>query len=253
MIDPNQALRALPDLLRDALLDEYRQIVQNFLERRWSPSELSGGRISEIIYCIVLGYGQGKYPTTLTKPTSMVDACKKLESVTTVPRSFQILIPRLLPALYEIRNNRGVGHVGGDVNPNHMDASAVLAVVNWIMSELVRVFHSSTTDEAQQLVDALSEYRIPMVWQSGDRKLVLDTKLSLKEQVLLLLASSTGEVAIDDVFAWTEYGNRAYFNRLIADLHKKRLAARSKDEARIQILPGGAAVVKELLDKRTSP
>lgn len=251
MIDRDQALRALPDLLRDALLDEYRQIVQNFLERRWSPSELSGGRISEIVYCIVLGYGQNKYPAALEKPANMVDACKKLENVTTVPRSFQILIPRLLPALYEIRNNRGVGHIGGDVNPNHMDASAVLAVVNWIMSELVRVFHSSTTDEAQQLVDALSEYRTPLIWQSGDRKLVLDTTLSLKEQVLALLASSPGEVTVDAVFAWTEYGNRGYFNRLISDLHKKRLAVKSKDETRIQILPAGSSVVKDLLYERT--
>lgn len=68
-----------------------------------------------------------------------------------MPRSFQILIPRLLPALYEIRNNRNVGHVGGDVDPNFMDSTAVLGTANWIMAELVRVFHSVSTPEAQAI------------------------------------------------------------------------------------------------------
>ena len=35
-------------------------------------------------------------------------------------------------------NNRNVGHVGGDVDPNHMDATGVLAQCNWVMGELVR-------------------------------------------------------------------------------------------------------------------
>jgi len=57
-----------------------------------------------------------------------------------------------------VRNNRNVGHVGGDVDPNHMDAVAVMSMSNWIMGEIVRVFHRlPTTSEAQQLVDALAE------------------------------------------------------------------------------------------------
>jgi len=60
-----------------------------------------------------------------------------------------VLIPRLLPVLYEIRNNRGVGHVGGDVDPNHMDAEAVQAMASWVMAELVRIFHGVKTEEAR--------------------------------------------------------------------------------------------------------
>ena len=56
-------------------------------------------------------------------------------------------------------NNRSVGHIGGDVDPNHMDAVAVLSMANWIMGELVRVYHALNVAEAQQLVDALAEVR----------------------------------------------------------------------------------------------
>ena len=61
----------------------------------------------------------------------------------------------MLIALCEVRNNRGVGHVGGDVDPNHMDAACVLEMSKWVMSELVRVFHDTSTEDATAAVDSL--------------------------------------------------------------------------------------------------
>src|SRR5256885_11004586 len=46
-------------------------------------------------------------------------------------------------------------HVGGDVDPSHMDAVVVLSMANWIMAELVRVFHGLKGADAQQVVDTL--------------------------------------------------------------------------------------------------
>ena len=66
---------------------------------------------------------------------------------------------------YEIRNNRGVGHVGGDVDPNHMDAEAVQTMAGWAMAELVRIFHGVKTEEAQETVDALVERKSPIIWE----------------------------------------------------------------------------------------
>src|ERR1043166_3631468 len=174
MTAPELGLASVPPALRQPLLDEYRSIVQNFLERRWSPAELSGGKFCEIVYTILDGHAKGTYSAGPTKPRDFVAACRGLEAHVHVPRSFQILIPRLLPALYEIRNNRGVGHTGGDVDPNHMDAVAVLSMTNWVTAELVRVFHGLNTAEAQDLVDGLAERRIPLVWQGPDTRRVLD-------------------------------------------------------------------------------
>ena len=76
----------------------------------------------------------------------------------------------MLPPLYEIRNNRGVGHAGGDVDPNHIDATLVVATCNWIMAELVRVFEELPISEAQTLVDRLVEYTCPIIWQNDEVK-----------------------------------------------------------------------------------
>ncbi len=250
MIQSTSALAVIPSGLRNPLLEEYKSIVQNYMERRWSPSELSGGKFCEIVYTILHGQAKGTYASKPTKPSNFVEACKKLEGNNNVPRSFQILIPRMLPALYEIRNNRGVGHVGGDVDPNHMDALAVLSMCNWVMAELIRVFHSVSVDDAQALVDDLVERRVPLVWKGEDVKRVLDPSMVLKDQVLLLLASTTGKVAVADLLKWTDTKNKRYFLKLLRQLHKKRQVEPCADEATTHLLPPGSAIVEELVAER---
>lgn len=246
MVTPDQALKSLADGLRKPLLQEFNSIINNYLENRWAPSELSGGRFCEIVYTILEGYATGSYASSPSKPRNFVSACRRLENHTGVPRSFQILIPRLLPALYEVRNNRGVGHVGGDVNPNFMDSTAV-SMASWVMAELIRVLHGVSTAEAQQLVDNLVERRLPLVWKSGDIRRVLDPKLSLKDQILLLIASTTTKVPIDQLFQWLDYGDRAYFNRLLRQLHRDRFIEFDGESQEVELLPPGSDYVSDLL------
>jgi len=251
VIDPATALSAIPDGLRNPLLHEYREIIKNFSEHRWSPAELSGGKFCEIVYTILDGYAKGAFPASPSKPKDFPSACRALESNANVPRSFQILIPRMLPSLYEVRNNRGVGHAGGDVDPNHMDATVVLSMCNWIMAELVRVLHSLDIREAQELVDILAERQIPLVWQIGDIKRLLDPDLSLRNQVLILLATSASPVETEKLREWTTYQNKAYFSKLLRLLDKERLIYLEPKARTAQILPPGAAIVEKLLVSRT--
>lgn len=246
-MDPSAALSSVPGGLRNPLLAEYEGIVQNYLERRWAPSELSGGKFCEIVFTILDGFAKGSYPAKPKKPSNFVDACRKLEGNSNVPRSFQVLIPRMLPALYEVRNNRGVGHAGGDVDPNHMDATAVLYLSNWIMAELVRVLHGLSTEDAQELVDRIVERRIPLVWQRGSMKRVLDPTLSLKNQVTVLLASSPSAIKVSELQKWCDYKDTAYFLRLLRRLHTGRLIELSEGETTVELLPPGSKYVETVL------
>jgi len=251
MITPDQALTSIPVGLRVPLLKEFNSIVNHFLERNWGHTELSGGRFCEVIYTIIDGYSLRNYNSQPKKPRNFVDACRRLENNSNAPRSFQILIPRLLPALYEIRNNRGVGHVGGDVNPNYMDSSAVVSMASWIMAEMIRVFHSVSTPDAQQIVDNLVERRLPLVWKSGDTKRVLDTSLTLKEQILVLIASSPIKVDIEQLLSWLDYDNRPYFKKLLRQMHSDRLIELSKETNEVEILPPGSDFVSMLFAKNS--
>src|SRR5271165_5339770 len=115
MLDSSKVLTGIPAGLRDPLFQSYEEIVTNFAEHRWEPAELNGGKFCEVVYTILQGCLNGAFASKPTKPKDMVAACRALESVPPNPsragdHSLRILIPRILLGLYDIRNNRGVGH-----------------------------------------------------------------------------------------------------------------------------------------------
>lgn len=218
-------LSAIPESLRNELIQALNEIERNFKESRWEPSELNGGKLCEVVYSILKGYVDNNYPSSASKPRNMVDACKDLEQTpSTFPRSVRIQIPRMLTALYEIRNNRGVGHVGGDVNPNHMDAVCVSQMSKWIVAELIRVFHNVSTEEATDAVDALSDRELPLIWQVNGVSRVLDNSLSMLDKTLVLLYSEPSGINEAELVSYIEHSNPSVYRRdILRKAHKKRL------------------------------
>jgi hypothetical protein len=258
VIDPSRLLAGLPKPLRDTLLKSYQGIMSNYLERRWESSELNGGKFCEAVYSVINGAVTGSFPAKASKPANMVSACRALENAPANPnrvgdRSLRQYIPRALPLLYDIRNNRGVGHVGGDVDANHMDAEAVQSMASWVMAELVRIFHGVTTKAAQEAVDALVERKTPLIWEVGDVKRVLDPGMSAKNQVLTFLHHSTGWVSATDLFDWVEYSNASMFrSSVLTPLHTARLIEFDAKKDRARISPLGAKEVEKKLVKAGS-
>ncbi|QDT54479.1 hypothetical protein Pan44_25120 [Caulifigura coniformis] len=246
-VTPADALKSIPVGLRNSLLHEYQQIVEHFQARKWLPTELSGGRFCEVVYTILDGRAKGTYPAKPSKPNGFPDACKRLENNVNEPRSFRILVPRVLVALYEIRNNRGVGHVGGDVDPNHMDSVVVVGMVDWVMAELIRVFHTLTTGEAQRVVDQIVERKIPLVWKgSGDVRRVLNTKLKAADQVLVLVYSNGNRSTLKELLVWTEYSNPHNFRQILRNLHRSRHLELSAS-GDVELLPPGIQAAEDLI------
>ena len=246
----------LPTPLRQQLLDCHAEIIRNYVERRWEPAELNGGKLCEVVYTILDGATSGTFAASASKPPNMVEACRQLENRTPSAaragdRSLRILIPRMLPFLYEIRNNRGVGHVGGDVNPNHEDAEAVVSLANWVMAELIRIFHGVSLAEAQATVDSLVEKRHPLVWEIEGTKRVLDPKMKTANQTLVLLYSQPGWVDEDTLFDWVEYTTRnQYKTRILEPLHSDRKVEYEPQNKRARITPRGILYAeKNLLPK----
>jgi hypothetical protein len=244
-----QALQKLPKYLCDSVIIQYEEIAHNFIARKWSSSELSGGHFCETVYSILDGYAKCSYPEVVRKPRNFAEACKTLEQNSHVPRSFQILIPRILPAIYEIRNNRGVGHIGGDVDPNYMDCSFVLSATSWVMAELVRVLHNVSLEDAQRVISNLSERKNPAVWIEGSKRRLLIKNLSLSEQILMLLGSSNEKVTLDELSNWLEYKNKAYLIRTLNNLHKNRFVEFDSKSGKIDLLPPGTREVDKLIIK----
>lgn len=243
------AFSALPPKLRDELLGAFNSIVRNYRERRWEPAELNGGKLCEITYSILKGVADGKYPTRAKKPKNMVLACQKLETeALEAPRAIRIQVPRMLVALYEIRNNRNVGHVGGEVEPNHMDAVCVLQMSKWLMAELLRVLHTVEVEEATALVDALVERDTPQIWEVNGKRRVLTAGLRMRDKTLLLLHAANGPLAEADLVSWIEHSNTSVYRRdVLRKLHRERLIEYDEGDSSAEISPLGIADVEERL------
>jgi hypothetical protein len=246
-MDITAAFGVLPNTLRDELLSCFNEILKNYREGRWEPSELNGGKLCEVVYTILKGFvDSGSYPMAASKPNNMVDACRALEQApSAIPRSVRIQIPRVIVALYEVRNNRGVGHVGGDVNPNQMDATLVVAMSKWLMAELVRLFHDLTPSGAEAIVEALTERILPIVWVAGDILRVLDPKMPVRDQVLVLLYHTGQPVEVSDLLKWTEYSNPSKFrNDLLRKAHRDRLIEFNELQQSVRLSPKGIKLVE---------
>lgn len=247
-MNPTSFLSGIPQGLRDPLITEYNEVLQRYLEGRWTAAELSGGKFSEIVYTILDGHAKGVYSAGPSKPPQFVDACRSLEKNTHVPRSFQILIPRILPALYEVRNNRNVGHVGGDVNPNAMDSLFVVSTCSWVMGELVRVFHNVNIADAQKMVDLITGRKVPLIFDTGHAKRVLRPAMKLSDQIILLVGSSSAPTNVSDLVSWIEHKDgRHYIKKVLGSLHKARLVEYSKAHDTVMILPPGVLHMEKII------
>ncbi|HSY48717.1 MAG TPA: hypothetical protein VLC46_07900 [Thermoanaerobaculia bacterium] len=134
-----------------------------------------------------------------------------------------------------------------------MDATAVLSISNWILAELVRVFHGLSIDDAQKLVDSLIERRTPIVWEVGGVKRVLRADMSLQDQILVLLATNSVPVKLSALLNWTEYRDEGYFKRVLRKLHSARLLEFNEVLMTLELLPPASGRVAALVSAGTSP
>ena len=201
---------------------------------------MNGGKFSEAAYTVLKGIVDGNFPLTVVKPPRFDQACRDFENASTsFPRSVRIGIPRVLIALYEVRNNRNVGHLGGDVDPNTMDAALVLGMVKWVMAEFVRIFHSVSADEAARAVEQITERDLPIIWSVGDVKRILRPGLPQKIQVLILLHQNKGSSTVKELAASIEVRADNLKRAVLLPLHKDRLIELETKTGLVNLSPSG--------------
>lgn len=231
------------DLVR-LLLSSYAEIKQNFYVGRHEPAELNAGKLCEVVLRI-LQVETKQRPTPFSiHIRDLPGEFRKFENATGSSESVRFHIPRVAIAVYNIRNKRGVGHAGQDVNPNLADSTLVVSAADWILAELVRLHYQCTLDEAQATVDGLVQRMLPLVYEIDGVKRVLNPDLTSAEKTLLLLASSPDGMPEDDLFKSVEHSNRSVYRRdVLRVLHKRKQIEFSLGKC--TILPPGVRAVEQ--------
>ena len=192
---------AVPRELQDALLLAVENMSTRYAQNDLRPSELNAGDFIEACVRILQFVGTGSFtPLHRTLP-SMPDWLRTMEN-TTVDDSLRINIPKLIDAMYAVRNRRGVSHIAGKVTANKPDAMLVLTNTRWILAEFVRIFHNiADHEEAQRAVDLLAMNETPVIENfEGIRRVITAKSEPVTNQMLvLLLTSAEGELSKSDL------------------------------------------------------
>ncbi len=245
------ALVLVPAPLRGKLIRIYADLKTAVLENRYESIGLRAGRLSEILLRVLQHRLTNAFVPIGDHLNNFGDECEKLGKLpkTAGPDSLRILVPRALTFLYTLRNKRDIGHVGGDVDANAIDALAAAQIADWCMCELIRVVHKMPLEDAQALCHAITERRLPQIWNVLGKKRVLDATLNYRDQTLLLLyAELDVGVPVEDLFNWTEHPNWSNYRRdVLKKLHDGRLIEWDRDTDMALISPTGSQEVDQML------
>jgi hypothetical protein len=251
----DEALGGIPAQFRTRIIQAYLEIKRRFSEAAYNASAdsagLSVGKLCETVLRFLQQHLTSTHISFGKHIPNFPDACRKLIQLPDSAgiESLRVIIPRALVFLYTLRGKRGIGHVGGDVEANSIDLATIVRVSDWVICELIRIFHGLSIEEAQGIVDALSTRAVPDIWEVAGKKRVLKQGLDFKQQVLLLAYSDVqGGVLSDDLFSWTEYSNFAMFKKhVLVPLHQKKLIEYDRESEIIYLSPIGVKEVEEKL------
>lgn len=234
--------------ITDKLLDSYREIEENFILKKWKPSELDSGHFVESVRRILEFEFSSIYTPYNQSLSKFTDSVLKQYENFSGHESFRLLIPRALKSIYNIRNKRGVGHTAS-ISPNEMDATYILHTVKWVLAEIVRLKTNLSIERTQELVQQISQRNIDLIWKNGEVKRILNPKIPAKNQVLILLFDTSPQ-RIDLMRSIVEYKHANNFrNLIVGDLHKKRLIEWDKENGECRISPTGLIEAEKLIIK----
>jgi len=238
-----------PKELVEAVLDAYREIESNFILGKWKASELDAGHFVEATRRIV----EKELFVSFTKIGKDLprfsDAELKRYEQGQGDESFRILIPRALKAIYNVRNKRGVGHLGA-ISPNEMDATYILYSVKWVLAELLRLASGANPAETQAAIESIVERRLSLLWKHEGIVRILESKLSAREQILILLFDSSPQKEMD-LQNSIEYKNLSNFRKILQRLHEDRMIERQPSGLSLITTKGVVAAEAAMLRYQT--
>lgn len=222
-----QLSTSIDPILVERLLECYKELKQSHYLGKHKPSELDSGHFVEVVTRI-LQYITNPDHNFTPLGTRLDNLDREVARFAQLPAtdfhdSIRLHIPRAVQAIYGIRSRRGVAHLGGEVSANFTDSSFVMATCDWILTELIRLYYTSSLEEAQKLVNSITERKIPLIQDFNGYLKVLNPKLSVPNKILTLLYYRGEEGAtIQELQTWVKVKSPSYIQTAVSRLRHER-------------------------------
>lgn len=225
----------MPADLADEALESFVSAKRRFHLGDFRPNAVEGGRFSEAVLRILEWHTTGTF-TPLADPKFKADTMiTKLGQLPagSFAESVRLHLPRAVRVVYDIRNKRNTAHLSDGIDPSMQDASLVIATLDWILAELVRLYHTVTAAEAQRIIEALVRREVPMIQEFDGRPRILKN-LTHTDHILVLLYW-WGDRPIDRAVlnTWLPMNIRKHSSRSLRTLHDGFSITLTEKEAHI--------------------
>lgn len=234
-----------PDDIVDEVLEAYTEAKRRFSLGDLRPQEVEGGRFSEGVFRL-LQHATGQTVTALGKSLPRLDKLMpKIEQTTGQPDAVRLHIPRTLKLIYDIRNKRDAAHLGDGIDPNLQDATLVIGNMDWVLAELVRLYHGVDADRAQHIIENLVTKEVPAV-QEIDGQPVILSNLKPREQALLMLYRTGSEGAsLEELVGWLRLSRKDHLRTRLKALDKEKLVLLHPESERYFLTNNGVREVEK--------
>src|SRR5262249_40044781 len=118
------ALKDVPSHFRSKVVKCFLDVKRRLAEGNDESLGLAGGKLCEVVLRLLQQeILKSHIPFGQKLPDFSIECRKLIESPKTAGvESLRIVMPRALVFIYTLRNKRGIGHVGGDVDANRIDS-----------------------------------------------------------------------------------------------------------------------------------
>ena len=172
----------------DSAVRHFQSMVEEFQKSEWDDSAAKGGKFIEaVLKALWVSVGETSPVGKDFKAGKIITQLGQKPAVPAHPDTVRLTIPRACQFAYEIASNRGARHDADEIDANEMDASTVLRVCAWILSEMVRVSQKGLDlAQAKVIVEGLMQRRYPFT-EDIDGRVYTDIAKSAHEAALLIL------------------------------------------------------------------
>lgn len=221
-----------PTLVKE-LLDAYDEAKSNYFLGGHRLTAVEGGRFCEAAYRALQQIAFGKFePIGRQLQTDALTASLAGLARGSVPDSVRVHIPRALRVIYDVRNTRDAAHLADGIDPNLQDASLVVGLLDWVLAELVRLYHTVSSEAAQAMVTDLVTRKAPVVQDFDGYLKVLRADLTVTPRcVVLLYQRGSSGATYSELLAWMSPRMRPNLRRTLYSLvHERAWAHQHGDQ-----------------------
>jgi hypothetical protein len=229
--------------LAEHLLDTFQSVQKNYFFEQWAACLADTGRFIEAVRRFLeFQFSDSNDYTPVANTLKPLDA-RLLTSYENASgdEAYRIHIPRVLYAIYGMRNKRGAGHLSS-IDPGHQDSTVALSSVKWILAELIRLNSIYDQNETTRLLGHVIDTPVDGLWKINNRVRIMVDGLNYADQVLYLLFA--GGLETEDELQKSMEINLPYLRRQLEDLHYNKFIDYSKEDGKCVLSQKGARVIQ---------